>query len=161
MYMCMHMCAQILRVRMLYMWYACEKVVCVCHSCVAVNRRVSNWDHFCVLWTTVHKLVHQFNRRVCTSHASLWPYHRPLRGCPHLQAVTERAWCIGVGRGRPGYIQTLTSCMEQPRRWQPIWGCEKRETQTYRERERKGERKVRMNRYRRRYRRDEKKTVEE
>lgn len=69
MYMCMHMWAQILKVHTLYMWYASEKVACVCNSCIAVYHHVSISDHFWGLWTTVCKVVHQFICCVCTSHA--------------------------------------------------------------------------------------------
>lgn len=33
---------------------------------------------------------------------SLSPYHRPPWGCPHLEAVVERAWCVGMEWGGPG-----------------------------------------------------------
>lgn len=72
--------------------------------------------------------------RAPTNCGQTWlsPHHRPPRGCPHLEAVVERARCVGVERGGPGEVQAGTGCMNHCRRWQPIWGCEERERRWWR-----------------------------
>lgn len=110
------------------MRYISESAVCVCHSLSAI--------YYCMpLPHTTGMCCGLLCPNVSTCLASkyilisLSPYTRPLRGCPHLQAVTEWARCVGVGRSGPGNIQAGTSCMGQTRRRQPIWGFKrKRET---------------------------------
>lgn len=100
----------------------CDRVVFHCHPFIAVYRRISISDHFCAWRPAACKLYLLCLYISC----HVWPYRRPLRGWPHLQAVPERAWCVGAGGGGPGYIHTFTSCMDQQWRRQPIWGCEER-----------------------------------
>lgn len=110
-----------------YIWvdtfFKVHTLYIICHSLIAVYCHLCISDHFCV--QTCPPVY-----RVCLYISfALWPYHRPPCWCPHLQAVTKWAGCIGVGRRGPGHIQTLTGCMDQPWRWQSIWCYEKRGTE--------------------------------
>lgn len=123
MYMCMHMCV----CTHFLGAYICDMYLRA--VCVSVNvlllfiiTSLCHPHHLCHRMT-VCKLVYLLWLNISSA---LSPSHWPLRGCPHLQAVTEGAWCVGMSRGGPGYIQTGTSCVGQHRRWQPIWGCEEK-----------------------------------
>lgn len=125
MYMCMHMCVYTF-FRCLYMWHVSESSVCFCQSLIAVYHHTSLSSTPLVPLDDCVQTCSLVYLLWLNISSALSPYHWPLRGCPHLQAVTEWAWCVGMGRGGPGYIQTGTSCVGQHRRWQPIWGFEEK-----------------------------------
>jgi len=121
MYMYMHIC--MLTFLDEYMWYVSESD---CHFLLAVYYHMSKSQTTCMSCGLAN--LSNCLSTVCLHlMLSLSPYHWPLWGCPHLQAVAEWARCVGVGRRVPGDIQTVTSCMYQCWRWQPIWGYEERE----------------------------------
>lgn len=102
------------------------KCLCVCHSFFAIYYHISLSQTTCMCFEQVCVSLHVYLLCLCIW-CSYSPYHRPLWQCSHLEGVAKRAWCISVNRGRPGYFQTDTSCMDQPRRWQPIWGYSERD----------------------------------